>query len=426
MIALYSLRSIVLQASQFSALRHPQFLRYWLGSFTSVGATQLQVMGLGWLVYELSQSALALGYLGAAAGFPAILTSLFGGAMADQVDKRMLLIATSLITGTLLSLLAWLDYAGLVEVWHVIAIAGLISITTGFDWPSRQAIFPALIDREDMMSAVALTTLIWQSTRMVMPAFGGIMIALSGTWLLFALCALGFYFMFFVLIGLKVESNIVKSKHSTFHQIAEGIRFIITNRTFLVLIGLSYAMFFFPASYMQLMPAFADMLQVDEKGYGYLLSVTGFGAITGTMLTGPLQASQRLGLVMLLSSVIFCVFVYGFCFAAWISTGYSFYLSLALIFCASIFTSIFMITSTSVLQLGVPEALRGRVMGFHAITYNLLPLGALFAGAIANLSNAALAVGIATSIFVVMVLVIMVTQPGIRRIDGRHLAAADQ
>ena len=142
-----------MQSNQFSALRHPQFLKYWLGSFTSVGATQLQVMGLGWLVYELSASSLVLGYLGAAAGFPAMLTSLFGGVLADRFDKRWLLIITSLLTAALLGLLAWLDYTELVQVWHVIAIAAAISVVTGFDWPSRQAIFPALIERDDMMSA---------------------------------------------------------------------------------------------------------------------------------------------------------------------------------------------------------------------------------------------------------------------------------
>ena len=106
---------------QFTALRHRQFLKFWLGSFTSVGATQLQVMGLGWLVYELSNSSLALGYLGAAAGLPAIVTTLFGGALADQIDKRRLLIVTSALTATLLALLAYLDWAGVVQVWHVIA-----------------------------------------------------------------------------------------------------------------------------------------------------------------------------------------------------------------------------------------------------------------------------------------------------------------
>jgi len=372
-------------AHQFTALRHKQFLKFWLGSFTSVGATQLQVMGLGWLVYELSSSSLALGYLGAAAGLPAIVTTLFGGALADQINKRMLLIVTSVLIAVLLALLAYLDWAGIVQVWQVIAIAGAISIITGFDWPARQSIFPSLIERKDMMSAVALTTVIWQATRMVMPALGGLIIAISDTWLLFAFCSAGFFLMF------------------------------------LILLTLSYAVFFFASSYMPLMPAFADMLNVDEKGYGYLLSITGVGAVIGTVISGSLQKSPRLGLAMLLSALIFCVFVFLFALVCWLGIAGAFYFALGILFSASIFSSIFMVTTTTILQLEVPEHLRGRVMGFHGISYSLFPLGALLVGTIANVSNPSVGISISTTIFVAYLLWVSVTQPGIRKIDGRAL-----
>ncbi|MBT4159836.1 MAG: MFS transporter [Gammaproteobacteria bacterium] len=408
-------------SGQLSALRHPQFLKYWLGSFTSVGATQLQVMGLGWLIYELSGSSLTLGYLGAAAGMPAIILTLFGGALADRLDKRMVLIVTSLSTSTLLGLLAFLDFTEIVEVWHVIAITAAISVITGFDWPVRQAIFPSLIERADMMSAVALTTVIWQATRMVMPAFGGIIIAVADTWLLFVLCSTGFFFMFLVLLGLKVKANIVAAKQSTLHQIAEGIQFILAQPTFLVLISLSYALFFFASSYMQLMPAFADMLDVDERGFGYLLSVTGIGAVTGTIISSSLQSSHWLGRAMLFSAIIFCGFVYLFAIVCWADHESAFYQALATIFTASIFSSIFMVTSTSIMQLEVPDNLRGRVMGFHAITYNVLPLGALFTGAIANWSNPSAALSISTTIVLVYLLWIVSTQRDLLNLDGKKL-----
>ena len=408
-------------AHQFTALRHKQFLKYWLGSFTSVGATQLQVMGLGWLVYELSSSSLALGYLGAAAGLPAIVTTLFGGAFADQIDKRMLLIVTSVSIAVLLALLAYLDWAGIVQVWQVIAIAGAISIITGFDWPARQSIFPSLIEREDMMSAVALTTVIWQATRMVMPAFGGLIIAVSDTWLLFAFCSAGFFLMFLILLDLKVAPSQAMTQQSTGSQIIEGIRFIMTNRNFLILISLSYAVFFFASSYMPLMPAFAAMLNVDEKGYGYLLSITGVGAVVGTVISGSLQKSPRLGLAMLLSALIFCVFVYLFALVCWLGISGAFQLALVILFLASIFSSIFMVTTTTVLQLEVPEQLRGRVMGFHGISYSLFPLCALLVGTIANVTNPSVGISISTTIFVAYLLWVLVTQPDTRKIDGRAL-----
>lgn len=384
-------------------------------------------MGLGWLVYELSSSSLALGYLGAAAGLPAIVTTLFGGALADQIDKRMLLIVTSVLIAVLLALLAYLDWAGIVQVWQVIAIAGAISIITGFDWPARQSIFPSLIERKDMMSAVALTTVIWQATRMVMPALGGLIIAISDTWLLFAFCSAGFFLMFLILLTLKVAPSAAATQQSTRSQIVEGIRFIMTNRNFLILISLSYAVFFFASSYMPLMPAFADMLNVDEKGYGYLLSITGVGAVIGTVISGSLQKSPRLGLAMLLSALIFCVFVYLFALVCWLGISGAFYFALGILFSASIFSSIFMVTTTTILQLEVPEHLRGRVMGFHGISYSLFPLGALLVGTIANESNPSVGISISTTIFVAYLLWVLVTQPGTRKIDGRAITEkADQ
>ena len=378
-------------------------------------------MGLGWLVYELSSSSLALGYLGAAAGLPAIVTTLFGGALADQIDKRMLLIVTSVLIAVLLALLAYLDWAGIVQVWQVIAIAGAISVITGFDWPARQSIFPSLIERKDMMSAVALTTVIWQATRMVMPALGGLIIAISDTWLLFAFCSAGFFLMFLILLNLKVAPSAAATQQSTGSQIVEGIRFIITNRNFLILISLSYAVFFFASSYMPLMPAFSDMLNVDEKGYGYLLSITGVGAVVGTVISGSLQKSPRLGIAMLLSALIFCVFVYLFALVCWLGISGAFYFALGILFSASIFSSIFMVTTTTILQLEVPEQLRGRVMGFHGISYSLFPLGALLVGTIANVSNPSVGISISTTIFVAYLLWVLVTQPGINKIDGRAL-----
>ena len=408
-------------ALNLTAFKHKQFLKFWLGSFTSVGATQLQVMGLGWLVYEISESSLMLGILGAAAGFPAIVTTLLGGAIADQIDRRKLLLFTSISTAALLALLAYLDWSGIVEVWYVVAIAGTISVITGFDWPARQAIFPSLVEREDIMSAVALTTVIWQATRMMMPALGGIVIAVSGTWLLFVICSAGFFLMFFVLLDLKVKHLTLENRESTLYQIAEGIRFITSNKKFLILISLSYAVFFFASSYIPLMPAFAEMLNVDEKGFGYLLSITGVGAIAGTVISGSLQDSQRLGLAMLLSALAFSAFIYIFALISWIGVPSAFYFALGTLFFASIFSSIFMVTTTTILQLEVPDQLRGRVMGFHGISYNLFPLGALLVGAIAETNNPSAAISLSTTIFVAYLIWVFFTQIEVRKINGSRL-----
>ncbi|MEK9822866.1 MAG: MFS transporter, partial [Gammaproteobacteria bacterium] len=221
---------------------------------------------------------------------------------------------------------------------------------------------------------------------------------------------------------LRVNASVPAPRHSTLQQIRQGFRFILQQRLFLVLILLSYALSFFASSYMQLMPAFADMLAADETGFGYLLSIGGIGAVLGTVIAGTLQHSIHLGRVMILAALVFLIFLYVFAWVAWAGYTGSFAMALAAIFAAAVFYSIFMVTSTGVLQLEVPDELRGRVMGFHAITYNLMPLGALFSGAIASWSNPSAAIAVSTSIVALFVLWIWLKEAEVTTINGGQLA----
>ena len=127
---------------------------------------------------------------------------------------------------------------------------------------------------------------------------------------------------------------------------------------------------------------------------------------------------------MILAALVFLVFLYVFAWVAWAGYTGSFAMALAAIFAAAVFYSIFMVTSTGVLQLEVPDELRGRVMGFHAITYNLMPLGALLLGALTDVVGAAAALSASLSAFILVLLLISVAQPFLRRIDGRYLGAS--
>ncbi|MCH8258327.1 MAG: MFS transporter [Proteobacteria bacterium] len=416
-------------SGRLSALHRVQYRRYWLGSFASVGATQLQIMAQGWLVFKLSGSALMLGYLGAATAIPAIVLSLFGGALADQLNKKTVLMVTSLAVALLLLTLAIADVAHLATAWLVIMIAALVSIVSGLDWPTRQSIFPMLIEREDMMSAVALNSIIWQGCRMMMPALGGILIAYTGTWFIFFLCAAGFFTMFLVISSLNIQtttSSGVPAFASTMQKVAEGLSFILTNKTFLLLISLSYGGMFFVSSYMQLMPAFSSLLQAGETGYGYLISITGVGSVIGTIIVGSFQQSHRLGRIILAAAFLSGSSVYLFTAATGyaLETGFAFPLAMAAGFTIAMFSSIFMITSMTVLQLQVPDKLRGRVMGLHGITYSLMPLGGLLAGFMSTLISAPAAIALNATVYLVIVAIISISQVQIRRIDGSAMSPA--
>ena len=418
-------------ATRFAALRGPRFRRYWLGSAASVGAFQLLIMGQGWLVYELSGSPLQLGFLGAASSIPTIIASLAGGVIADRVDRRRLLIATSLFTALMLALLATLDGSEVVRVWHVLAIAGSIALVVGFDFPARMAFFPSLVGRRHMMSAVALNAMLWQGTRMFLPALGGIIIALSDTWVVFAIGAAGFATMAAVMASFRSAREAQETPAGpSGREFLDGLRFVATERLFLVFILLTYATTFFGISYVQLMPAFARQLGVGETGFGLILSSTGIGSVTGTLIVASLQRSPRLGRLMLASlggaTLAFLAFNACVALLAGHPTGYPAALVCSVI--AAMCTSMFLVSSMTVMQLAVPDRLRGRVMGLHGICFSLIPLGGLLGGAVANVTSPPIAGALNAALLGLVVLFVATTQPTVLQLRGSHagLAATEQ
>jgi predicted MFS family arabinose efflux permease len=402
---------------RYPALGFPLYRRYWTASFASVGATQLITLGQGWLVFELSQSAFQLGVLGAAASLPNIAMTLAGGVIADRFDKRRIMLGTSLSITLLLAVLAWLDLSGRVAVWHVLCLAALFSLVTGIDWPARVSLYPRLVDRPAFMSAVALNSFIWQASRMAMPALGGLLIAATDTWVVFALGAAGFLVMFTVVLTLPQQPS-EPSSDSALQQVREGIAFIWHAPLFRWLMGLTFVGMFFGQSFNQLMPVFADLLESGETGYGYLLSAGGIGSVAGTLLIGGVHQYPRLGRLMLGAAAAACVTT--MLFAAFALTGI-FAIAIVTVLLAAVFASGFNITSMTVLQLSVPDRLRGRVMGIHSMGFSLMAAGALLLGALAERLGAAPAVWLSCAIYLAGIAFVALRQPIVRNLNGQTL-----
>ena len=400
------------------ALSQPAYRRYWLGSLASVGSVQLIIVGQGWLIVnELGGSPIDLGYLGAASALPTIAVNIFGGVVADRVNRRLLLIMTSVLTVTLLSVLALLTVTEVVRIWHVIAISAVLGLVFGVEWPARNAFFPALIGRAHIMSAVALNSILWQGGRVVSPAIAGFVIRLFGTGAVFIGGAAGFGAMVLVLLSLKTPVQRPPSGRNAMTDLMEGVKFIAKDPLFAVLIPLTYANHFFGTQYVQLMPLFAKRFEVGADGLGLMFTVSGIGAVCGTFIVGKLQGG-RTGIVMLSGGFLFGLLVLGFALAP------SYSLALVSLFIMGLFSSFYLITSMSVLQLRVPDHLRGRVMGIHGITFSLIPLGGLLGGAVAEVYDERVAIGLGATILMVIVLGVFVFAGNVRRLDGRRLAEA--
>ena len=382
---------------KLDALQSPRYRRFWLGSIFSTGATQLYFVGMGWLVFKLTGSALYLGLLGVSMAGPTILATLAGGLVADHGNRGRILLITSILAGLALGILTILDLGDWVTVWQVLLLAALLGSISGFDLPARVSFFPALIEPHQMMSAVALNSILWQGTRMVLPAVGGVLIALADTWIIFALCTVGFAVMAKILLSLQTPDAF--PKHSDHNRgLTAAWRFILQEKLFAVLIAMTWISMFFGTAYVQIMPVFAELLGTGEEGYGLLLSATGVGSVLGTILVGRLQNSPRLGSVMMGGSVFFCLSLILFALVTGIAADWHFAFALACgcAMLSAVGGSFFLISSMTVMQLAVPDALRGRVMGIHSITFSLIALGGLVLGPLAELFSApsALLIGV--------------------------------
>jgi len=379
-------------------------------------------------VFDISGSEFLLGLAGAVTGIATIIVTLFGGVLADRVNKRLLLMATSLMVAGLLFLLATLDVTDVVKVWHVVAIASAIGVVVGFGSPARQSIFPLLINRRDqMMSAVALNSVVWQGTRIIVHAIGGFALAYFGTHSVFFAGAVGFALMFFIMMTVHVDEGERGPARNALSELWEGVQFVAAHRLFAVLIPLTYANMFFGVSYMQLIPVFADAYaEQSDQALGFLFGLAGVGSICGTFAVARVRSYLPVGWLMIIGSSVGSMAIIAF--GVWTHfgpdpSGYAnpiispmFLLSAALVFIAGTFNSMFMISSMTVLQLRVPSALRGRVMGIYVMTFSFIGVGGLLAGGVAQLINASFAVVASVTVMLAIMVFVVLNQPILRRL----------
>ena len=403
-------------ATKLGALSNAKYRRYWLGSLASVGAIQIVTMAQGWLIVDkLGGTTLDIGVLGGATAIPTILVSLFGGVLADRVDRRKLIIAVSLASTMLLLLLAILDSTNNILIWHVVVIASAQGLVMGFDGPVRSSYFPLLIERKHMTSAVVLGTVMWQFSRLVTPIIGGLIITYGGTESVFFVGVAGWVSMFLVMVSLRVSSPPVEKTRNIVGDLVEGVRFILSRRDFVLLIGLTYATHFFGMQYLQLMPFFVKRFEREADGFGIMLSALGLGALMGTLTVGRIRKHPRVGYFMLGGTFTFTLAIMAFAFSP------SFYIAIGFLFIGGMANTIYFVIAMTVLQLRVPEGMRGRVMGIYTITFSFIPLGGVMGGIVASIYDERIAVVIGAAILASIFAFVGITQPIIWNLNGTKL-----
>ncbi|MFQ5874227.1 MAG: MFS transporter [Dehalococcoidia bacterium] len=391
------------------ALRYPAFRTFWLGTIASITGYQILIITQGWLIYYLTDSTLFLGYTGLASSIPTIFLSLFGGVIADRVDRRLLLAGAETVSAGLVFLLGTLTLLDVVQEWHVLFIAFVSGLVWAFAGPAHEALYPQLVEPKVISSAVALDASVWSGTRIFAPMVAGLIIEHVGSTervgmaVAFYVAGAGLLTMAAVVSSLKVAPVKGKPNGSPAREMLEGIKFIRNNSIFSFLIAMSFFNSFFGMSYVMLMPVFArDILQIGPDGQGVLFMFSGIGALATSLWMSTIGNTPHRGLLLIGGAIMA-----GFSIATFaLTSDYvgSYFLAMAIMVVMGVFNTMYLNSIMSSLQILVPDDMRGRVMGTYAMTWSLMPLGGMQAGAIANFIGAPVAVaigGLAVSAFAI-------------------------
>jgi len=228
--------------------------------------------------------------------------------------------------------------------------------------------------------------------------------------------AVGFFIMFLVISGIHVALP-EPTEHTPMQQLAQGIQFIWHNSLFKWMMGLTFAGMLLSQSYAQILPAFVGGMGLDAQAYGYLLSAGGVGAIIGTLVVGGWSEDKPIGHYMFACATLSGLALVTF---AWVTGADLYAAALGCVFVASAFSSIYMIISMTILQMRVPDHLRGRVMGIHSIGFSLIPLGGLLLGSIAEKTGPGAAVLSANGVYLLIVVSFWAGRAELRQLTNRH------
>jgi MFS family permease len=398
----------------FTPLRYPNFRIYLGGQAISLVGTWLQNAAQAWVVWTLTNSEAALGTVTMFGTLPLLLLGPFAGVWVDRFDRRKLLIATQAAAMILAFILAFLVQTGMVQVWHVYLMALLLGIVTALDLPAQQTFLGDLAGMGEVRKAINLNAMIVNVSRMLGPAFSGILIQRLGIAPAFWLNGLSFVAVIASLIA--VRASHAQAKASTDHplrQLVDAVKFVRIQPRMqdLFLFALMTTFFVFSIILTQL-PAFASVvLHGDAETAGYLQAASGAGALLGVLFIVPLaQAQKRSGLVLAAAAVWMGIWMLGFAFSTWLP------ISLLTLFLGSIGAPTIITLALGLIQVMSPPDMRGRLISlFTVISFGFQPIAAFLIGQSAEHLGVQTAIQINSVLLIISALAMLLFRTELRR-----------
>jgi MFS family permease len=357
------LSSGVRRGSAWRVMRNRNYSLLFWGQLISSAGTQVQVVAVAWQVFLLTHSAVALGLIGLVQAIPRLIFSLVGGVVADAYDRQRLLLLVNTIMAALSAILAISTAAGFVNVGLIYAIVLLAAVASSFEFPTRQAIIPTLVPREQMADALSISTVLMQLTFVVGSAAGGFIIALVGLANTYWIDVVSYFVVLGSLLVMVAPRVPLENRaQAGIGALLDGMRFLRARPIILAVLSLDFFATFF-GSPRALLPVYAvSILHVGAAGLGVLQASTSIGAVALTPLTGRIGRVRQQGLGVALAIVGWgvCIIAFGF------STG-PLWLSALFLAGAGAADMVSMVLRGLIVQLTTPDEYRGRISAVNAM-----------------------------------------------------------
>ena len=346
------------------------------GSCTSSVGTFMQIVAQSWLVFYLSKSSFFLGLDAFLGQIPIFMFSLVGGAVADRIERRYLLLGSQYIQMTCAFTLAVVYALGYIQVWQILTLSFVVGLAQSFGGPAYSALIPSLVKSEDLPNAIALNSIQFNLARVIGPMLGGIALKqLNATWC-FGLNGLSFVAVIVSLYMVQTRFMPKPTGDSLLTSVKQGIHFIRGRDGMVGLIALAFLMTMLCFPLIVFLPVFAkDVFHGGPGDFTILLCSSGAGSVLGALAVATMDKLKNRGRIALLLLVVLGVLMLGF------SLSKIFVLSAFLLFLSGgvlmgVFASI-----SSLVQLITPNDMRGRVMSVYNVAFRGgMPFGSLAVG----------------------------------------------
>ena len=409
-------RGIMARMGTFESFRHRDFSLAFGGALLSNIGSWMQLMALGWVVFEITGSSQALGFMNAVAGLPVTFLSLFAGVLSDRVDRRKLLIWVQVILMMQALAFGLLNQTGHITMAWIYALSLGGGVMSAFMSPAWQAMTPDLVPRESLMNAIALNSAQFNAARLIGPMMGGLVFATLGVTEVFYVNAASFLFVIWALAIIHPRQTYhPRGDKSARTMLFGGLKYASEHSRVGWLLGSAAVLTIFGMPFTALMPALAKgTLGLNETGYSMLMAVNGGGALVSALVVASLSRTIRREWIIRVGYVAMGVGIVG------LAASRSVPLSMVLL---AIIGAAFLAIVSSIntaLQMSVPGEIRGRVMSLFVLAFmGMMPVGSAIFGTLGERVGPPLAIGIG-GVVVIAFGVLLLLRPGLLCEDGKN------